>query len=1073
VGPELKLHECGLPKEMALELFKPFIIRHLTERGIYSTPKTAKKRVEAKDPVIWEILEEIMKGHPVLLNRAPTLHRLGIQAFQPKLIEGRAIQLHPLVCTGFNADFDGDQMAVHVPLSNEACLEAMILMLSSHNLLHPANGTPITVPSQDMVLGLYYLTKEKPNAKGQGMTFSSPEEVLIAFNQNIVDLHAKIRLRLPKAKLPEEATSSIIETTVGRVLFNQHVPDEIPFVNELLTKKAIKNVIHQVIQKCGTARTAQFLDAIKELGFYWSFKGGLSFRLSDIIIPPEKWELIEKAKKEVQDLHLKENMGLLTRNERYNIVTDLWFNTSSKIRSRLLHLLEKSQDGFNPIYMMYHSGARGSDEQIRQLGGMRGLMAKPQKTLRGAPGEYIETPIYSSFKEGLTILEYFISTHGARKGLSDTALKTADAGYLTRRLADVAQDVVITEYDCGTLRGLKIEPIENEKGEIQINFSQLIVGRVALEDIYDPETDELICAANQELTEDIVKRIEKSGIRSVEIRSVLTCDATKGVCVLCYGRNLATGKMAEIGDAVGIMAAQSIGEPGTQLTLRTFHHGGTAQRKKEDTDIYAPRDSIVQFKGLKTIDGTDENGKPVKIVINGGGELLFLKKDNPERILDSRIVPYGAFLYISDGDEVKKGDQIGRHSPYERAHYAAVDGIVRLVDLEEGQTFRRERAEVTGKEEIVVIQSRDRRKTPTIYIYDLQEEKVLREYNVPVNARLLVKDGERVKPSTILFKTPINLTRSGDITGGLPRVQELFEARRPTDAAILSEIDGVVTIGKLKRSKRLVYVTTRDGAITREYQIPTEKHILVQDNDFVRAGQPLTDGMIDPMELLRIRGLAEVQQYVINQIQKVYREQDVTIDNKHVEVIVRQMMKKVRIVDPGDSIFLEGEEVEKYKFEEENNFLHDSYYIEDPGDSKRLKAGMLVKENELREERAELLRKGARLPIARRARPAIAQPLILGITRVSLSTESWISAASFQETPRVLSEAAIEAKTDYLQGLKENVVVGHLIPAGTGFREFLNIQVGTKEQLQRQIQGDGKEAETKTYDSKIETTKLS
>ncbi|MCS7005742.1 MAG: DNA-directed RNA polymerase subunit beta' [Cytophagales bacterium] len=1056
VGPELKLHECGLPKSMAAELFKPFIIRKLTERGIVKTVKSAKKIVDRKDPVIWDILENVLKGHPVLLNRAPTLHRLGIQAFQPKLIEGKAIQLHPLVCTAFNADFDGDQMAVHVPLGQEAILEAAILMLASHNILNPANGAPITVPSQDMVLGLYYLTKGRKSTpdhkvRGEGMLFYSPEEVIIAYNERKIDMHAHIKVRIKTLQRDGSYKTEIIETTVGRVLFNQVVPKEVGFINTLLTKKDLQKIIGKVYRICGNPTTAKFLDDIKYMGFQNAFRGGLSFGLNDIIVPKEKQALIAEAKQEVQSVVDNYQMGLITENERYNQVIDIWTRTTSKLTARLMELMEQDQQGFNSIYMMMHSGARGSREQIRQLGGMRGLMAKPQKNLQGSAGEIIENPILSNFKEGLDVLEYFISTHGARKGLADTALKTADAGYLTRRLVDVAQDVIITEEDCGTLRGITIEALRQEDGEIAEPLSERILGRTSLHDIYHPQTKELIVASGEEINEDIAEAIEKAGIEQVEIRSVLTCETKHGVCAKCYGRNLATGRPVQIGEAIGVIAAQSIGEPGTQLTLRTFHVGGAASAISADSSIKAKSDGRIEFEELRTVSGTDNEGKPAEVVMSRSAEMRIINVAT-KQVIVSQNIPYGSFLYVKHGDMVTKGQTICTWDPFNAVILSQYDGIVRFEGIEEGITYREEIDALTGHSEKVIIDTKDRTKNPAIVVVaDDGREAVS---NIPVDAHLAVDNGDRVYAGQVLVKIPRQATKNRDITGGLPRVTELFEARNPSNPAIVSEIDGVVTYGGIKRGTREIFVESKDG-VKRKYMVPLTKHILVQENDYVKAGSPLSDGAVTPSDILAIKGPTAVQEYLTKEIQDVYRAQGVKINDKHIEVIVRQMMQKVQIIDPGDTNFLPQQAVDKWVFREENDKILGMKVVEDAGDSKELKPGMIVSARKVRDENSMLKRKDLRPVKVRDAQPAISRPTLQGITQAALDTESFISAASFQETTKVLSEAAIRGKTDYLLGLKENVIVGHLIPAGTGQRRFNNLKVLPKEEYENMKQKEG------------------
>ncbi|MGC8865903.1 MAG: DNA-directed RNA polymerase subunit beta' [Bacteroidales bacterium] len=1045
VGPELKLNECGLPKEMASELFKPFIIRKLLERGIVKTVKSAKKIVDRKDPVVWDILENVLKGHPVLLNRAPTLHRLGIQAFQPKLIEGKAIQLHPLVCTAFNADFDGDQMAVHVPLGNAAILEAQLLMLASHNILNPANGAPITVPSQDMVLGLYYITKARKSepgnpVKGEGMIFYSPEEVVIAYNEKKVDLHAIIKVRITDYST-NPPQRQLIETTVGRVLFNQVVPKEMGFINQLLTKKNLRDIIAEVIKRTGTAVTAKFLDDIKELGFMSAFRGGLSFNLGDVLIPENKDELIAQANEEVEEVMTNYSMGFITNNERYNQIIDIWTHTNSRLTMSLMDQLVKDKQGFNSLYMMLDSGARGSKEQIRQLAGMRGLMAKPKKS-GSEGGEIIENPIISNFKEGLSVLEYFISTHGARKGLADTALKTADAGYLTRRLVDVAHDVIINEEDCGTLRGLTVTALKKNEEVVESLYDR-ILGRVALHDVYHPQTGELIAAAGQELNEELSARIEQSGIESVDIRSVLTCESKNGVCALCYGRNLATGKLVQKGEAVGVIAAQSIGEPGTQLTLRTFHVGGVAGNIAMTSKIEAKHEGRLQIDELRSVEYTSDAGQSYEVVIGRSAEMRIIDPKT-EVVLTTANIPYGAHLYVKSGDLVKKGDLICDWDPYNAVIVSDVTGIVAYHNLVDGVTYKTESAEQTGHPYKVVIESRQKVKNPAIRILTPEGEEI-KVFDIPVGAHIQVENGEPIKAGELLVKIPRAVGKTGDITGGLPRVTELFEARIPTDPARVAEIDGIVTFGKkLKRGNRELIITNRTGE-EKTYLIPTTKQILVQENDYVKAGQPLSEGAISPADILAIKGPMVLQEYVVNEIQEVYRLQGVKINDKHFEVIVRQMMRKVEIEDPGDSKFLEGELVNKPDFQDENDWLFGKKVVVDPGDSPNLVAGQIITARKLREENSQLRRKDKKLVEARDTRPATARQVLQGITRASLQTKSWISAASFQETTKVLTQAAINAKIDTLQGLKENVIVGHLIPAGTGLREYENLMVGLSE----------------------------
>ncbi|MBL3655010.1 DNA-directed RNA polymerase subunit beta' [Fulvivirga sediminis] len=1045
VGPELKLHECGLPKDMAAELFKPFIIRKLIERGIVKTVKSAKKIVDRKDPVVWDILENVLKGHPVLLNRAPTLHRLGIQAFQPKLIEGKAIQLHPLVCTAFNADFDGDQMAVHVPLGQEAVLEASLLMLSSHNILNPANGAPITVPSQDMVLGLYYVTKGRRGTEdnpvlGENRSFYSAEEVIIAINEKRLSKHAYIKVRTKVRNEKGELENTLLETVAGRVLVNQYVPEEVGFVNELLTKKKLQQIISDIFKVSGMARTAHFLDDIKELGFQMAYKGGLSMGLNDVAIPEEKEALVNQAKEEVDAVWNNYLMGLITDNERYNQVIDIWTRINTQLTNTLMTQLAEDDQGFNSIYMMMHSGARGSREQIRQLGGMRGLMAKPQKNLAGSVGAIIENPILSNFKEGLDVIEYFISTHGARKGLADTALKTADAGYLTRRLVDVAQDVVITEDDCGTLRGLTVSALKDNEDIVEA-LSERILGRVSVHDIYDPITDELICESGDEITEEIAKTIDESNIEEVEIRSLLTCETKQGGCAKCYGRNLATGKMVHSGEAVGVIAAQSIGEPGTQLTLRTFHVGGTASNIAVDANIKAKFDGVIEFEGVRTIKTTDKEGEKIEVIMGRTGEIKVVD-EKKGTVLMTNYVPYGAFLKVKEGQKVEKGDELVFWDPYNAVILSEFDGTIEFESIIEGITYKEESDEQTGHREKVITDTKDKTKNPAIRINGKNDGK---SYNIPVGAHLAVDDGDKIKAGQILAKIPRTMGKSRDITGGLPRVTELFEARNPSNPAVVSEIDGVVTYGGIKRGNREIFIESKDG-IKKRYLVSLSKHILVQDNDFVKAGYPLSDGAITPADILAIKGPTAVQEYLVNEIQEVYRLQGVKINDKHIEAIVSQMMQKVQILDSGDTSFLTNEIVDKFVFGEENDLVLDKKVVTDAGDSENFKPGQIVTPRELRDENSTLKRKDLKLVQVRDAMPAVSKPTLQGITQASLKTESFLSAASFQETTKVLSEAAIRGKADQLLGLKENVIVGHLIPAGTGQRYFKDVIVGSQEE---------------------------
>lgn len=1049
VGPDLKLHECGLPKDMAAELYKPFIIRKMIERGIVKTVKSAKKIVDRKEPVVWDILENVLKGHPVLLNRAPTLHRLGIQAFQPKLIEGKAIRLHPLVTTAFNADFDGDQMAVHLPLGNAAILEAQLLMLASHNILNPANGAPIAVPSQDMVLGLYYITKGKKTdkeitVKGENSTFYSPEEVIIAYNEKRLDLHAHIKVKTYDLNEKGEPVLMMLETTCGRVLFNEFVPREVGFINDILTKKALRDIIGKVLKVCGTSATAKFLDDIKELGYDMAFRGGLSFNLDDIIIPKEKEDLVQKAETEVKEVLMNYNMGLITNNERYNQIIDIWTHTNSRLTATLMNQLETDRQGFNSIYMMFDSGARGSKEQIRQLSGMRGLMAKPQKS-GASTQEIIENPILSNFKEGLSILEYFISTHGARKGLADTALKTADAGYLTRRLVDVAQDVVINEDDCGTLRGLVATALKKNDDIVEPLYDR-ILGRTSVHDVYHPETDELLVSAGQIIDEDVAAAIEKAEIEEVEIRSVLTCEMRRGVCSKCYGRNLATHRLAQLGDTVGVIAAQSIGEPGTQLTLRTFHVGGTASNRTDVSDLRAKASGKLEIEELRTIDRKMADGTVKTVVIGRSAEIKVIDEKSGV-IVQTANIPYGSEMICSPSTKkVKKGDVICKWDPYNAVIVSDVAGKVHFDSIIEGVTFREEVDEQTGFTEKVITESRDKKKNPAIHILDSKKKDVLREFNLPVDAHISVKEGDSIEAGEILVKIPRVAGKTGDITGGLPRVTELFEARNPSNPAVVSEIDGIAEYGKIKRGNREIIITSKTGEV-RKYLVPLSKHILVQENDFVRAGSPLSDGAVTPNDILNIQGPTAVQEYLVNEIQEVYRLQGVKINDKHFEVIVRQMMLKAEILDAGDTRFLEGQSVHKADIMEENDALYGKMVVVDKGDATSVRNGQIISARKLRDENSQLKRADSKLIEARDAVPATSKPLLQGITRASLQTQSFISAASFQETTKVLNEAAISGKEDHLMGLKENVIVGHLIPAGTGLRRFQKMIVSGKEEL--------------------------
>ena len=1051
VGPELKLYECGLPKNMAAELYKPFVIRKLIERGIVKTVKSAKKIIDRKEPVVWDILENVLKGHPVLLNRAPTLHRLGIQAFQPKLIEGKAIQLHPLVCTAFNADFDGDQMAVHLPLGPEAILEAQLLMLASHNILNPANGSPITVPSQDMVLGLYYLTKPRKSTpevpvKGEGLTFYSPEEVVIAYNEKKLDINAIIKVRTKDFNEAGELVTQIIETTTGRVLFNEKVPEKAGYVNDVLTKKSLRDIIGRILKVTSVPETAEFLDEIKTLGYNSAFQGGLSFSLGDIIIPEEKLSMIAEANEKVDGIVAHYNMGLITNNERYNQVIDIWTSTNAALTELSMKRIREDQQGFNSVYMMLDSGARGSKEQIRQLTGMRGLMAKPKKS-NSAGGEIIENPILSNFKEGLSILEYFISTHGARKGLADTALKTADAGYLTRRLVDVAQDVIVTELDCGTLRGVEVTALKKNE-EIIESLSDRIVGRTALVDVIDPLTQEVLVEAGVEIDDDIATIIENSPVEAVEVRSALACESKKGICVKCYGRNLATGKTVQKGEAVGVVAAQSIGEPGTQLTLRTFHVGGIAGNISEENQLKTKFAGKAEIEDLKIVKSEDAEGNEIDVVISRTSEVK-ITDIKSGIVLSTNLIPYGSQLFIKDGDKVERDQTICQWDPYNGVIISEFAGKVKYENIEQGVTYQVEIDEQTGFQEKVISESRDKRKIPTLHI--MSGDEVLRSYNLPVGAHLMVDDNDKIKVGKILVKIPRKSAKAGDITGGLPRVTELFEARNPSNPAVVSEIDGVVSFGKIKRGNREIIVESKIGEI-KKYLVKLSNQILVQENDYVRAGMPLSDGSVTPEDILKIKGPSAVQQYLVNEVQEVYRLQGVKINDKHFEVVVRQMMRKVQIQDPGDTIFLENQLVHSSDFIEENDEIFGMKVVEDAGDSDKLKPGQIISPRELRDENSILRREDKNLVTAREVVPATATPILQGITRASLQTKSFISAASFQETTKVLNEAAVNGKVDYLEGLKENVIVGHRIPAGTGLREYESIIVGSKEEFEDRME---------------------
>ncbi|MBQ9076646.1 MAG: DNA-directed RNA polymerase subunit beta' [Muribaculaceae bacterium] len=1045
VGPELKMHECGLPKNMAAELYKPFVIRKLIERGIVKTVKSAKKIVDRKEPVVWDILEYVMKGHPVLLNRAPTLHRLGIQAFQPKMIEGKAIQLHPLACTAFNADFDGDQMAVHLPLGNEAILEAQMLMLGAHNILNPANGAPITVPSQDMVLGLYYITKLRKGDKGEGLKFYGPEEAEIAYNEGRVTLHAPVSVVVEDVDAEGNPITHLVEnTSVGRVLVNQYVPKEIGYVNEILSKKSLRNIIGKVIKKCGIPRSAQFLDDIKNLGYKMAFKGGLSFNLGDVIIPAEKEQLVKEGNEQVQEVMNNYAMGFITNNERYNQIIDIWTHVNSRLSDTLMKQLTADQQGFNPVFMMLDSGARGSKDQIRQLSGMRGLMAKPQKA--GAEGgQIIENPILANFKEGLSVLEYFISTHGARKGLADTALKTADAGYLTRRLVDVAHDVIIHEEDCGTLRGLVCTEIK-ANDEVVASLGERILGRVSVHDIVDPTTGEVIVNAGEEINEASADRISASPIESVEIRSVLTCESKKGVCAKCYGRNLSNNRLVQKGEAVGVIAAQSIGEPGTQLTLRTFHVGGVASNIAAVSSVTSRYEGTLEIDELRTVttDELDANGRQVEVVIGRLAEMRIIDPKT-KMMLTNANIPYGSKLYFGNGDTVKKGDVICEWDPFNAVIVSEAGGKVSFENVIENVTYRVDSDEQSGLREKIIIESKDRAKVPEANIIDANGQ-IVKTYALPVGAHLMIEDGEEVKPGEIFVKIPRATGGAGDITGGLPRVTELFEARNPSNPAIVSEIDGEVKFGKVKRGNREISVTSKLGEV-KKYLVPLSKQILVQENDYVRAGTPLSDGAITPADILNIMGPTAVQEYIVNEVQDVYRMQGVKINDKHFEVIVRQMMRKVNILDPGDTCFLEQQVVDKRDFMDENDRIWGKKVVVDAGDSEVVKPGQIITARKLRDENSALKRRDLKPIEVRDAVPATSEQILQGITRAALQTSSFMSAASFQETTKVLNEAAINGKTDSLEGMKENVICGHLIPAGTGLRDYDRLVVGGKEDI--------------------------
>ncbi len=1047
VGPELKLYECGLPKDMAAELYKPFIIRKLIERGIVKTVKSAKKIIDKREPVVWDILENVLKGHPVLLNRAPTLHRLGIQAFQPKLIEGKAIQLHPLVCTAFNADFDGDQMAVHLPLGPEAILESQLLMLASHNILNPANGAPITVPSQDMVLGLYYMTKERKSTakapvKGEGLIFYSPEEVTIAFNEKAVDLNASIKVRTKDFNDEGELVNQIISTTVGRVLFNEVVPESAGYVNEVLNKKSLRDIIGNILKVTDVPTTGKFLDDMKGMGYKFAFQGGLSFSLGDIIIPPEKHTMIADANAQVDVIMTNYNMGMLTNKERYNQVIDIWGSANNRLTELSMKRLREDQQGFNSVFMMLDSGARGSKEQIRQLTGMRGLMAKPKKSTSGG-GEIIENPILSNFKEGLSILEYFISTHGARKGLADTALKTADAGYLTRRLVDVSQDVIVNEFDCGTLRGLNVQPLK-KNDEIVETLSERIEGRTSLHDVVDPITEELLVHSGDEISREIAKRIEQTVIDSVEVRSALTCEAKRGICAKCYGQSLSTHKPVQIGEAVGVVAAQSIGEPGTQLTLRTFHVGGVAGNISEENSLNVKLPGKAVIEDLRTVKGEDSEGNTIAIVVSRTSELKVLDEKSG-LILSTNNIPYGSTIFVKNGQKLKKGTAVCQWDPFNGVIVSEFAGTIEFENIQQGINYLVEIDEQTGFQEKVIIESKNKKLIPSLLLKD-DNDATIRSYNLPVGAHLIVENGEKIASGKVIVKIPRKSGKAGDITGGLPRVTELFEARNPSNPAVVSAIDGVVSFGKIKRGNREIIVESKLGEI-KKYLIKLSNQILVQENDFIKAGMPLSEGAVTPNDILNIQGPAAVQEYLVNEIQEVYRLQGVKINDKHFEVVVRQMMRKVKIIDSGDTLFLENQLVHKNDFITENDEIYGMKVVENAGDSETLKEGQIVTPRQLRDENSVLRREDKALVEARDAQPATAEQILQGITRASLQTKSFISAASFQETTKVLNEAAVSGKVDHLEGLKENVIVGKRIPAGTGMRQYDNIIVGSKDEM--------------------------
>ncbi len=1044
VGPQLKLHQCGLPKKMALELFKPFVYAKLELYGLATTIKAAKRMVEKERVEVWDILEEVIREHPVLLNRAPTLHRLGIQAFEPVLVEGKAIHLHPLVCTAFNADFDGDQMAVHVPLSIEAQLEARVLMMSTNNILAPASGKPIIVPSQDMVLGIYYLSYEAEGVTGEGSIYSDVNEVMLALNAKAVDLHAKIKCRMHYVNDKGERVYGLLETTPGRIIISDILPDNekisISLVNRLLRKKEIGEIIDTVYRYCGQKETCIMVDKIMTLGFENACKAGISFGKDDLIVPDAKKKLIAETSKQVKEFEQQYQNGLITKGEKYNKVIDIWAACDYKLTEEMMKGISKIDHGYmNSVFMMADSGARGSKAQMKQLAGMRGLMAKPN-------GAIIEQPIISNFKEGLTVSEYFSSTHGARKGLSDTALKTANSGYLTRRLVDVAQDVVITETNCGTERGIIVRPVV-DGGNVIATIGERILGRTAQEDILNPENGEVLVKKGKLIDENDVEKVEKAGVEQVKIRSVLTCESEHGVCAACYGRDLARGTPVNVGEAVGVIAAQSIGEPGTQLTLRTFHVGGTASGTATESSISSKYDGKLEFEELRTIERVNADGSKSDVVVSRTTEVRIVD-ENTGITFSQYDVPYGSVLYKKDGDKVVKGDLTCEWDAYNAITIIETAGKARFDSMIDGVTFREEMAdEYSLNRDKVVIESRDKTKNPSISIVD-ENGEIKKQYNLPVGAHIMVNDGDDVKVGDIIIKIPRAIGKSSDITGGLPRVTELFEARNPSNPAIVSEINGEVVMGKIKRGNREIIIKNKSGQEKR-YLVPLTKQILVQENDYVKAGMSLSDGAVSPTDILNILGPIKVQEYIVNEIQEVYRLQGVKINDKHFEIIVRQMMRKVQINDPGDTEFLQEELVDKWQFMDTNDRIYGKYYVTDPGDSEKYEEGDIISARDMRSENSSLERQGLRMMVLREAKPATASQVLQGITRAALKTNSFISAASFQETTKVLSEAAIRGRVDTLEGLKENVICGHAIPAGTGQKEFQEILVAPMEEYQK------------------------